>query len=115
MLHLSSTPDGLENTRALGQLIYTDYIFLFQAAGLILMVAMIGAIVLTHRDRPRTRRQNIARAERPRRRRHADDDRSRARGEGIDLAATLRPLPELVSADEAARARRRQARAPESM
>ena len=45
----------------LGHLIYTDYVFLFQSAGLILMVAMIGAIVLTHRDRGTTKRQNIAR------------------------------------------------------
>ncbi len=58
---LSTMPSDLENTRALGRLIYTDYVFLFQAAGLILMVAMIGAIVLTHRDRGTTRRQNIAR------------------------------------------------------
>ena len=60
-LRLSSAPGDLDNTRALGRLIYTDYIFLFQAAGLILMVAMIGAIVLTHRDRTTTRRQVIAR------------------------------------------------------
>ena len=58
---LSSTSGGLENTRALGRLIYTDYVFLFQTAGLILMVAMIGAIVLTHRDRGTTKRQSIAR------------------------------------------------------
>jgi len=50
----------VENTVALGQLIYTDYIFIFQTAGLILLVAMIGAIVLTHRDRPGVKRQNIA-------------------------------------------------------
>ncbi len=60
-LRLSSTPAGVTNTQALGRLIYTDYIFLFQMAGLILMVAMIGAIVLTHRERTTTRRQNIAR------------------------------------------------------
>lgn len=47
------------NTEALGQLLYTDYIFIFQTAGLILLVAMIGAIVLTLRDRPGVRRQNI--------------------------------------------------------
>ena len=58
---LSSTPGELNNTAALGRIIYTDYIFLFQAAGLILMVAMIGAIVLTHRGRTTTRRQDIAR------------------------------------------------------
>ena len=61
VLRLSTMPDTIDNTRALGRLIYTDYVFLFQAAGLILMVAMIGAIVLTHRDKPRTRRQSIAR------------------------------------------------------
>lgn len=48
------------NTEALGQLIYTDYIFAFQSAGLILFVAMIGAIVLTHRTRAGVRKQSIA-------------------------------------------------------
>lgn len=52
-------PDGVTNTRAMGQLLYTDYIYLFQAAGLILLVAMIGAIVLTHRTRPGVKRQKI--------------------------------------------------------
>ena len=60
-LRLSSTPAGISNTQALGRLIYTDYILLFQIAGLILMVAMIGAIVLTHRERATSRRQSIAR------------------------------------------------------
>ncbi len=60
-LRLSSTPGSVDNTTALGRLIYTDYILLFQTAGLILMVAMIGAIVLTHRDKTTTKRQNIAR------------------------------------------------------
>ncbi|MEJ1975399.1 MAG: NADH-quinone oxidoreductase subunit J [Acetobacteraceae bacterium] len=55
------TPAGVSNTVALGRLIYTDYVFLFQVAGLILLVAMIGAIVLTHRDRGDYRRQDIAR------------------------------------------------------
>ena len=51
---------ALQNTAALGNLIYTDYILLFQTAGLILLVAMIGAIVLTLRDKSTTsRRQNI--------------------------------------------------------
>ena len=50
----------VDNTRALGQLIYTDFIYLFQAAGLVLLVAMIGAIVLTLRRRPGVRRQRIA-------------------------------------------------------
>jgi NADH-quinone oxidoreductase subunit J len=52
--------DGVTNTQALGQLIYTDYIYLFQSAGLILLVAMIGAIVLTLRHRPDVRRQKIS-------------------------------------------------------
>jgi NADH-quinone oxidoreductase subunit J len=60
-LRLSATPGGVENTRALGQVLYTDYVLLFQMAGLILLVAMIGAIVLTHRQRPGTKRQNISR------------------------------------------------------
>ena len=54
-------PDAgdVSNTAALGRLIYTDYILLFQAAGLILLVAMIGAIVLTLRERKTSRHQNI--------------------------------------------------------
>ena len=65
-----ATADGVEmlarpeagevhNTRALGLLIYDDYIYLFQAAGLILLVAMIGAIVLTLRHRPNVKRQDV--------------------------------------------------------
>jgi NADH-quinone oxidoreductase subunit J len=50
----------LSNTAALGELIYTDYILLFQTAGLILLVAMVGAIVLTLRAREGVRRQVIA-------------------------------------------------------
>ncbi len=61
VLRLSATPGGVENTRALGQVIYTDYMLLFQLSGLILLVAMIGAIVLTHRRRSGTRRQDITR------------------------------------------------------
>ena len=60
-LRMSPTPSGLSNTEALGRIIYTDYIFLFQTAGLILLVAMIGAIVLTLRDRKTSRHQNIDR------------------------------------------------------
>jgi NADH-quinone oxidoreductase subunit J len=60
-LRLSATPNDVENTRALGDMIYTNYILLFQLSGLILLVAMIGAIVLTHRQRTGTKRQNITR------------------------------------------------------
>jgi NADH-quinone oxidoreductase subunit J len=49
----------VENTRALGLLIYDKYLFLFQTAGLILLVAMIGAIVLTLRHRRDIKRQNV--------------------------------------------------------
>ena len=53
------TPVGVSNTEALGRILYTDYIYYFQIAGLVLLVAMIGAIVLTLRHRPGVRRQNI--------------------------------------------------------
>jgi NADH-quinone oxidoreductase subunit J len=52
-------PDQVDNTAALGMLLYTKYVFLFQAAGLILLVAMIGAIVLTLRKRVWVKRQNV--------------------------------------------------------
>ncbi len=50
----------LTNTRALGDILYTRYLFAFQAAGLILLVAMVGAIVLTLRHRADVRRQSIS-------------------------------------------------------
>lgn len=52
-------PADVPNTHALGQLIYTHYLYLFQVSGLILLIAMIGAIVLTLRKRPDVRRQSI--------------------------------------------------------
>ena len=56
---MASTP-GFTNVESIGRVLYTDYVYLFQAAGLVLLVAMIGAIVLTLRHRPGVRRQNIA-------------------------------------------------------
>jgi NADH-quinone oxidoreductase subunit J len=50
----------VHNTKALGLILYTDYAYLFQLAGLILLIAMIGAIVLTLRHREGVRRQSIA-------------------------------------------------------
>jgi NADH-quinone oxidoreductase subunit J len=50
----------MDNTRAIGQVLYTQYFYLFQVAGLVLLVAMIGAIVLTLRRRPGVRRQNVS-------------------------------------------------------
>jgi len=48
---------AIDNTRAIGRVLYTQYFYLFQVAGLVLLVAMIGAIVLTLRTRPGVRRQ----------------------------------------------------------
>ena len=62
------TPDGSaaipaqgSNVEAIGMLLYSKYLFLFEAAGIILLVAMVGAIVLTHRKRPGVRGQSVAR------------------------------------------------------
>lgn len=52
--------EGISNTAALGRLLYTKYVYLFQAAGVILFVAMIGAIVLTLRQREGVKKQRIA-------------------------------------------------------
>lgn len=51
---------GVDNTRAIGRVLYTQYFYVFQVAGLVLLVAMIGAIVLTLRHRPGVRRQKIS-------------------------------------------------------
>ena len=56
---LFPTPTDMTNTQALGSLIYTKYLVLFQLAGIILLVSMIGAIVLTLRDRKRGKHQNL--------------------------------------------------------
>ncbi|GGC56163.1 NADH-quinone oxidoreductase subunit J [Chelatococcus reniformis] len=53
--------DQVTNTAALGRVLYTDYLFYFQGAGMVLLVAMIGAIVLTLRHKPNVRRQDISR------------------------------------------------------
>ena len=59
-LRLSPNPGGdVTNAMAIGRILYTDYVYLFQASGLILLVAMIGAIVLTHRKSTASRRQNV--------------------------------------------------------
>jgi NADH-quinone oxidoreductase subunit J len=51
---------GVSNTMALGQVLYTKYLYFFEAAGLVLLTAMIGAIVLTLRHKPNVKRQDIA-------------------------------------------------------
>ena len=56
----AATPEGmLSNTAALGEVLYTRYIYFFQAAGMILLTAMIGAIVLTLHHKPGVKRQDI--------------------------------------------------------
>ena len=52
-------PEEVHNIKALGNVMYTDYVYLFQTAGLVLLIAMIGAIVLTLRQREGVRRQSI--------------------------------------------------------
>jgi NADH-quinone oxidoreductase subunit J len=71
--NLANPKPEIENTQALGMLIYTNYVYAFQIAGLILLVAMIGAIVLTHRQRPGVRRQKIA------------EQNNRTRAEAMDI------------------------------
>ena len=61
------------NTRSIGNVLYTDYILLFQISGMILLVAMIGAIVLTYRERAGVKRQSYVK------------QISRERDEGVDL------------------------------
>jgi len=57
---MPSTGSGIDNTTALGRVIYTKYVYFFQASGLILLVAMIGAIVLTLRHKEGVKRQSVA-------------------------------------------------------
>ena len=54
------TPTDVSNTEAIGLVLYTKYIYYFQAAGLVLLVAMIGAIVLTLRHKEGVKRQNVS-------------------------------------------------------
>jgi NADH-quinone oxidoreductase subunit J len=57
---MASGGASVTNAEAIGRVLYTDYIYFFQAAGLVLLVAMIGAIVLTLRHKPGVRRQLVA-------------------------------------------------------
>lgn len=78
------TPDltQVTNTAALGRLLYTKYVYLFQACGVVLLVAMIGAIVLTLRSREGVRKQNVG-AQLARRRSEAVVIRKVPTGEGV--------------------------------
>jgi len=76
--------ESLPNIEAVGQLLYTRYLFVFEAAGLVLLVAMIGAIVLTHRERSGVRPQNISR-QINRRSKDATRNMQPPVGEGVEL------------------------------
>ena len=65
--------DSVSNTHSLGQILYTDYIHIFQISGMILLVAMIGAIVLTFRQREGVKKQNYIK------------QISRERSEGVEV------------------------------
>lgn len=58
--HATATLGKITNTASIGNLLYTYYAYPFQMAGIILLIAMIGAIVLTHRTRPGVRKQKIS-------------------------------------------------------
>ncbi|MEO0411296.1 MAG: NADH-quinone oxidoreductase subunit J [Pseudomonadota bacterium] len=76
------TPSDTTNTEAIGQVLYTEYFFAFHSAALILLVAMIGAVVLTLRDRDGVKRQNVT-AQNTRTARDAIEVVSVDTGEGI--------------------------------
>ncbi len=75
---------NVPNIQAIGDLLYTRYLFVFEAAGFVLLVAMIGAIVLTHRQRGGVRGQNIAR-QNARRPQDATRNVQPPVGEGVQL------------------------------
>ena len=78
------TPDATPNIQAIGELLYTRYIFLFEMAGLILLVALIGAVVLTHRSRGGVRTQKIDQQNR-RRPQDAVRNVNQPSGQGVEL------------------------------
>jgi NADH-quinone oxidoreductase subunit J len=57
---LAAGPGDVSNAEMIGRVLYTDYFYLFEAAGMVLLVAMIGAIVLTLRHKPGVKRQDLA-------------------------------------------------------
>ena len=80
----AATPPGASNIAAIGALLYGRYLFLFETAGIILLVAMVGAIVLTHRERKDTRPQNVAK-QNARRPQDATRNTRPEVGKGVDL------------------------------
>ena len=80
----SPTVQGVPNIELLGRALYTRYLYIFEAAGLVLLVAMIGAIVLTHRRRGDTRPQNVS-AQVRRRPQDAVVNMNPGVGQGVEL------------------------------
>ena len=78
------TPDTIPNIQAIGMLLYSRYLFIFEGAGLVLLVAMIGAIVLTHRARAGVKVQNISR-QNARRPQDATRNVNQPVGQGVEL------------------------------
>ena len=72
-INSTSSFEGVSNTHSLGEILYTDYIHVFQISGMILLVAMIGAIVLTFRQREGVKKQNYIK------------QISRERSEGVEV------------------------------
>jgi NADH-quinone oxidoreductase subunit J len=79
------TPDNVANIEALGTIIYSKYLYIFEAAGFVLLVAMIGAIVLTHRERTGTRGQNVSRQVQRRPQEATRNVSDQAVGAGVEL------------------------------
>jgi NADH-quinone oxidoreductase subunit J len=77
-----ASPGGETNAEAIGAVMYTQYLLLFQLAGIILLVAMIGAIVLTLRHRPHVKRQSVSQ-QTGRRRADAIEMKDPTPGQGI--------------------------------
>jgi NADH-quinone oxidoreductase subunit J len=80
----AAAPANMHNIEAIGALLYSRYLFLFEASGIILLVAMIGAIVLTHRQRTGVKGQNVSR-QNQRRPEDATVNMSPEVGKGVDL------------------------------
>ncbi|ATE63137.1 NADH-quinone oxidoreductase subunit J [Rhizorhabdus dicambivorans] len=81
---IAPTPDEVPNIEALGTLLYTRYLYIFEGAGLVLLVALIGAIVLTHRVRGGVKAQNVS-AQNMRRPEDATRNVKPAVGQGVEL------------------------------
>ena len=82
-------PDAsVTNVEAIGRVLYTDYVYFFQAAGIVLLIAMIGAITLTLRHKPHIKRQNPG-DQVNRDRRKSVEIKSAATGEGVSAEELL--------------------------